>query len=75
MEVREVSNTQEGRHVKESRQAVEKNEAIIQKIVEAYPTKVARERQKHLVVHKPGDPDQRIQADVLTIPGIMTNRG
>lgn len=54
---------------------IEERENLINEIVEAYPKKVGRERGKHMIVRNPSDPEQRIEADVFTIPGIMTNRG
>lgn len=54
---------------------IEDNERLIEEIIETYPKKVGRERRKHLVVNDPSDSEKKIEADVFTIPGIMTNRG
>lgn len=50
------------------------NEMLIGKMVEAYPPKVARKRQGAIVARVPGSA-QEIQANVRTIPGIITQRG
>ncbi|MBN1759008.1 MAG: nitrogenase molybdenum-iron protein alpha chain [Chitinispirillaceae bacterium] len=44
------------------------------KIIEKYPTKVARKRSKSFVINQPGE-GQEIQANIRTIPGIITQRG
>jgi nitrogenase molybdenum-iron protein alpha chain len=43
-------------------------------ILEKYPTKVARKRKKSMVVNEP-ESGPAIQANVRTIPGIITQRG
>ncbi|MDG5816394.1 nitrogenase molybdenum-iron protein alpha chain [Chitinispirillales bacterium ANBcel5] len=43
-------------------------------ILEKYPTKVARKRSKSFVVNDPDNPPE-IQANVRTVPGILTQRG
>ncbi|GAW32574.1 nitrogenase molybdenum-iron protein alpha chain [Carboxydocella sp. JDF658] len=57
--------------------AIEKarHKQILEKMLEHYPSKIAKERKQHMVVIDPAAPDQHILADVSTIPGIMTNRG
>lgn len=47
----------------------------IEEIIEAYPKKVARKRTKHIVVRDPSTPEQQINANVRTTPGIITQRG
>ncbi len=47
---------------------------IKDEIMKKYPPKVARKRAKAFIV-KEGDPDQQIQANVRTVPGIITQRG
>ncbi len=49
-------------------------ERIIEEIVQAYPTKVARKRRKHIVARNPEE-EQEIQANIRTVPGIITQRG
>lgn len=51
-------------------------QAVKDELLKAYPTKVARKRQKQIVVNDP-DPEAmpQIQANVRTIPGIITQRG
>jgi hypothetical protein len=47
---------------------------IKDEILEKYPTKVARKRKKSMVVNDP-DAEMTIQANVRTVPGIITQRG
>jgi nitrogenase molybdenum-iron protein alpha chain len=49
-------------------------EALVEKILQAYPPKVARRRRQHLKPNDPGNPPQ-IQANSRTVPGIITQRG
>jgi len=48
--------------------------AVVKEILESYPTKVARKRAKHILVNDPEAP-QEVEANVRTIPGIITQRG
>ncbi len=50
------------------------NEALVEEIVKKYPPKVARKRRKHLVPVRPGA-ELSIEANVRTVPGIITQRG
>jgi len=45
-----------------------------EEVLAAYPTKVAKKRSKSIVLNDP-DSIQQIQANVRTIPGIITQRG
>lgn len=49
---------------------------VKEQLLKAYPAKVARKRQKHIVSNEP-DPDNmpQVEANVRTIPGIITQRG
>jgi len=47
---------------------------LIDDILSKYPTKIAKKRKKAMVVNEPTE-DQEIQANVRTIPGIITQRG
>ncbi len=49
-------------------------EDLLEEIVRSYPTKVARKRRNHMLVRNPEEP-QHIQANVRTVPGIITQRG
>ncbi len=49
-------------------------ETFIEEITSIYPTKVARKRRKHLVARDPSV-EQQIEANVRTVPGILTQRG
>ena len=45
-----------------------------EELLKAYPAKVARKRAKHIVANEP-ELEQEIQANVRTVPGIITQRG
>ncbi len=47
---------------------------ILEEIIKTYPTKVAKKRRKHIVIRDPSQP-QEIEANVRTVPGIITQRG
>ncbi len=47
---------------------------LVQDIVKKYPSKVAKKRKKALIANDP-EVDQEIQANVRTVPGIITQRG
>jgi nitrogenase molybdenum-iron protein alpha chain len=47
---------------------------VKEEILEKYPTKVARKRKKSMVVNDP-DASLEIQANVRTVPGIISQRG
>ncbi len=49
-------------------------EAVKEEILKPYPKKVAKKRNKGILVNEPGA-SQEIQANVRTIPGIITQRG
>ncbi len=51
-----------------------KTEEVIGKMLEKYPAKVARKRQKAIVINDK-TASQEIQANVRTVPGIITQRG
>mgnify|MGYP000064836422 FL=1 len=52
--------------------AVEKK--LQEKILDAYPAKVMRNRKKHILIRESGE-KQEIAANTRTVPGIITNRG
>ena len=49
-------------------------EEIVENIIRVYPTKVARKRRRHILARDPSVP-QEIEANVRTVPGIITQRG
>lgn len=53
---------------------IEEREEVRKKILEGYPRKVAREREKHILVLDKTK-EQKIEANALTIPGIISMRG
>ncbi|MBN2436307.1 MAG: nitrogenase molybdenum-iron protein alpha chain [Spirochaetes bacterium] len=49
-------------------------EEVKEEILAKYPPKVARKRDKSFVINEPGS-GQEIQANIRTVPGIITQRG
>jgi nitrogenase molybdenum-iron protein alpha chain len=49
-------------------------ETVRDELIKAYPSKVGKKRAKHLIVNDPENPPE-IEANVRTIPGIITQRG
>ncbi|TLX74116.1 nitrogenase molybdenum-iron protein alpha chain [Labilibacter sediminis] len=47
---------------------------LVEEILAKYPTKIAKKRKKSMLANDPNE-DQEIQANVRTIPGIITQRG
>lgn len=50
-------------------------EKDLERILEAYPAKVKRNRKKHILIKDSSQEPQEIEANTRTIPGIITNRG
>ncbi|WP_430541019.1 nitrogenase molybdenum-iron protein alpha chain [Roseofilum acuticapitatum] len=55
--------------------SLEETNKSVTEILEAYPKKVARKREKHIVVRDPSISEQQIDANARTTPGIITQRG
>ncbi len=53
---------------------IRKSENFKERVMERYPSKVLKKRSKQFVV-KDSSPEQAIQANIRTIPGIITQRG
>ena len=51
------------------------NEAKLQEILDQYPSKVQKNRKKHIFIKRSEMESQEIEANTRTIPGIITNRG
>ncbi len=51
------------------------NEKKLEELLNQYPTKVKRNRKKHLIIKDSSLAHQEIEANTRTIPGIITNRG
>jgi nitrogenase molybdenum-iron protein alpha chain len=54
---------------------VEENKALIQEVLEAYPEKTQKKREKHLNVYEEGQSDCGVKSNKQSIPGVMTTRG
>jgi nitrogenase molybdenum-iron protein alpha chain len=50
-------------------------QALIQEVLEAYPEKSRKKREKHLNVFEEGKADCGVKSNVKSIPGTMTTRG
>ncbi len=48
---------------------------LIQEVLDAYPEKAAKKRQKHLNVYEEGQSDCGVKSNIKSIPGVMTTRG
>ncbi|MBN2222249.1 MAG: nitrogenase component I subunit alpha, partial [Vallitaleaceae bacterium] len=53
---------------------MQESKRAVEKIMEAYPAKVMKNRKSHMVI-KDSNNEQVIEANSRTIPGIITNRG
>jgi nitrogenase molybdenum-iron protein alpha chain len=51
------------------------HEQLIQEVLEAYPEKARKRRQKHLNVAEDGASDCGVKSNVKSLPGVMTVRG
>ncbi|MDT8717424.1 nitrogenase molybdenum-iron protein alpha chain [Clostridium sp. 19966] len=49
--------------------------SVVDKVLEKYPAKTFKARKKHIVIKDSDDMIPEIEANVRTIPGIITNRG
>ncbi len=49
--------------------------AIIQEVLEAYPDKAKKRREKHLNVYEEGKSDCGVKSNIKSVPGVMTTRG
>lgn len=56
---------------------IEETQALIQEVLEVYPEKAKKEREKHLSVTDPAADDAKscITSNRKSLPGVMTNRG
>ena len=61
--------------MKEQETTVLRDPTIIKEIIlKKYPSKIAKKREKSMVINDPAIPKQ-IQSNVRTVPGIITQRG
>jgi nitrogenase molybdenum-iron protein alpha chain len=49
--------------------------ALIQEVLEAYPDKAKKKREKHLNVYEEGKSDCGVKSNIKSVPGVMTTRG
>ncbi|MGF1539762.1 MAG: nitrogenase molybdenum-iron protein alpha chain [Pleurocapsa sp.] len=54
---------------------VEDNKQLIKEVLEAYPEKAAKRREKHLDVYEEGNSDCGVKSNKKSVPGVMTTRG
>jgi nitrogenase molybdenum-iron protein alpha chain len=53
----------------------EEKRQLIQEVLEAYPEKTQKKREKHLNVYEEGKPDCGVKSNIKSLPGVMTTRG
>lgn len=56
-------------------ETVQEKKALIKEVLEAYPEKTAKKREKHLNVHEEGKSDCGVKSNLKSLPGVMTTRG
>ncbi|MBD2163326.1 nitrogenase molybdenum-iron protein alpha chain [Calothrix sp. FACHB-156] len=49
--------------------------ALLQEVLEAYPDKAKKKREKHLNVYEAGKSDCGVKSNIKSVPGTMTTRG
>lgn len=54
---------------------LEDRKAIVQEVLEGYPTKAKKDRAKHLNVTEEGASDCGVKSNKKSLPGVMTTRG
>lgn len=54
--------------------AVDKKQ-VIKEVLEAYPEKAKKKREKHLNVYEEGKSDCGVKSNIKSVPGVMTTRG
>ena len=54
---------------------VAQNQELIKEVLEAYPEKAAKKREKHLGVYEEGNSDCGVKSNKKSVPGVMTTRG
>ncbi|HMW41892.1 MAG TPA: nitrogenase component 1, partial [Plasticicumulans sp.] len=52
-----------------------RNKALIAEVLEVYPEKAKKKRQKHLNAYEGGKPDCGVKSNIKSLPGVMTIRG
>jgi nitrogenase molybdenum-iron protein alpha chain len=53
----------------------EEKRQLIQEVLDVYPEKSRKKREKHLNVYEEGKPDCGVKSNVKSLPGVMTTRG
>lgn len=49
--------------------------ALIKEVLEVYPDKAKKKREKHLNVYEEGKSDCGVKSNIKSVPGSMTTRG
>ncbi len=60
---------------KDIEETKERNNQLIQEVLEVYPEKTAKRRAKHLGTFEEGKTDCGVKSNIKSIPGVMTIRG
>jgi nitrogenase molybdenum-iron protein alpha chain len=53
----------------------EEKRQLIKEVLEVYPEKTQKKREKHLNVYEEGKPDCGVKSNIKSLPGVMTTRG
>ncbi|WP_017716685.1 nitrogenase molybdenum-iron protein alpha chain [Kamptonema formosum] len=56
-------------------ESVQDKKELIKEVLEAYPEKTAKKREKHLNVYEEGKSDCGVKSNIKSNPGVMTTRG
>ncbi len=59
----------------ENKNLVEEQKDLIKEVLQAYPEKSRKKREKHLNVMEEGKSDCGVKSNVKSVPGVMTARG
>ncbi|MBD2665721.1 nitrogenase protein alpha chain [Richelia sinica FACHB-800] len=54
---------------------IEERKQLVKEVLEAYPEKSRKKREKHLNVHEEGKADCGVKSNIKSVPGVMTARG
>ncbi len=59
----------------ENKNLVEEHKQLVKEVLQAYPEKSRKKREKHLNVHEEGKSDCGVKSNIKSVPGVMTARG
>jgi len=59
----------------EDKNIIEERKELIKEVLDAYPDKAKKKREKHLNVYEEGKSDCGVKSNIKSLPGVMTARG